>query len=100
MGHDTRTANPSENDGKADLRAFGDVLRRTRTAKGMSQEQLAWELHTDQKFISALERGTKEPCFRTIVKLARALSVSVAAFMNDVENTLQMQQESPQQPPT
>lgn len=71
-----------------ELLAFGIVLRRVRKDRRLSQEQLGWNTHTDQKYISELERGTRDPGFRTILKLLRGLDMPISVFMAEVEKAL------------
>lgn len=80
---------PADADKKHELRAFGTILRRVRKEKEISQEQLGWRTDTDQKYISELERGLKDPGFRIILKLLRGLDVPLHQFMAEVERALQ-----------
>lgn len=73
----------------SELRAFGHALRKHRQAKSLTQEQLSWQTKIDRKFISALERGIKEPGLQTILKVTRALDVPVGVFMSDVAACLE-----------
>ena len=65
--------------------AFGAVLREYRLEQEMTQEQLAWNSGVDRKFIGALERGLKEPCLETIIKLTHILEIPLGEFMAAVE---------------
>ena len=53
--------------------AFGRVLRETRKAKGLSQEELAAEAEFDRTYPSLLERGMRNPTLFEILKLSVAL---------------------------
>src|SRR5690348_9502592 len=56
---------------------FGDRLRRSREAAGLSQEALADKTGLSVKGISALERGARQrPHPRTVALLAGALDIS------------------------
>lgn len=88
MDHPEQPAPEKESEKESELRAFGAVLRRVRKERGMSQEELGWKTHTDQRFISDLERGIKEPGFRTILKLLRGLGMPLHEFMKEVEKAL------------
>lgn len=72
--------------------AFGKVLRSYRLRKDLTQEQLGWQARIDRKFISALERGRKEPGLATLLRISRTLGVPVGEFMNEVERELQQRQ--------
>ena len=60
-----------------DSASFGDVLKRFRTAAGLTQEELAERAHLSRKAISALERGERQsPRKDTVAMLAGALALS------------------------
>jgi transcriptional regulator with XRE-family HTH domain len=65
--------------------AFGEVLKDVRSEQGITQEQLGWQSGIDRKFIGALERGIKEPCLDTILKITRVLNIPLGDFMAAVE---------------
>src|SRR4028119_31385 len=52
---------------------FGAHLRERRTARGMTQAQLADSARTSTPFISQLERGVTTPTLGMILRLADAL---------------------------
>ncbi len=64
---------------------FGNRLKDLRQLKGISQEELAHESHLDRTYISMLERNIKSPTVTTIVKIAKALSISPAMFFENTE---------------
>ena len=57
---------------------LGLNIRRIRAEKGMTQGDLCRKLRLDRSYISHLEAGKKNPTLATIVKVAKALKVSVA----------------------
>jgi transcriptional regulator with XRE-family HTH domain len=61
----------------AELGALGEAIRRLRTEAGLSQEQLAERVATDLTQIGGLERGTRNPSYTTLLRLARALRTRV-----------------------
>jgi transcriptional regulator with XRE-family HTH domain len=65
--------------------AFGRVLQRHRRAKGLSQERLAVVSRLDRTFISLLERGQRQPSLSTLLRVAKALDVSAADLVSQVE---------------
>lgn len=67
------------------IKSFGLVVRHLRLAHGLSQEGLAMEAGLDRSFLSQLETGRKQPSLLTIFQLARALKLSVADLMMQVE---------------
>lgn len=52
---------------------FGAHLRKLRTARGMTQAQLAESARTSTPFISQLERGLTTPTLGMLLRLAEAL---------------------------
>ena len=67
------------------LVAFGQAVRRTREAQGLSQEDLGFEAEIDRTYVSGVERGIRNPTVRTILRLARALGVSPSSLMRRAE---------------
>ena len=66
--------------------AFGKVLNRYRTEKGISQEKLAHECDLHRTYISMLERGLKSPSLNTIAALARALKTPAHELVRATEH--------------
>ena len=65
-----------------DLRqAFAANLRRLRHAKGISQEDLAYEANVNRTYVSKLEKGVSYPGLEIIAKLADALGVEPAELL-------------------
>lgn len=62
---------------------FGVALRRVRRASGLSQEALAEATGLSANFVGEMERGLKAPGLGVIVRLARALDVSVHDLLAD-----------------
>jgi transcriptional regulator with XRE-family HTH domain len=56
---------------------FGTSLRETRKRRGLSQERLAELTGLSTNYVGEMERGLKAPGLPVIVRLARALDVSV-----------------------
>ena len=65
-----------------DLRqAFAANLRRLRHAKGISQEDLAYEADVNRTYLSKLEKGVSYPGLEIIAKLANALGIEPAELL-------------------
>jgi transcriptional regulator with XRE-family HTH domain len=65
-----------------DLRqAFAANLRRLRHAKGLSQENLAYEASVNRTYMSKLEKGASYPGLEIIGKLAAVLEVEPADLL-------------------
>jgi transcriptional regulator with XRE-family HTH domain len=63
-------------------KSFGPYLRETRTAKGITQTELAAKLGVAQTTISAWELGVSEPSIARLRQIARALGVKVADLID------------------
>lgn len=57
-----------------------------RTARGISQQQLADYMETTQQTIYAYEHGIAEPDIETLIKLAQYFDVSVDYLINHTTN--------------
>jgi transcriptional regulator with XRE-family HTH domain len=65
-----------------DLRqAFARNLRRLRHAKGLSQEDLAYEASVNRSYMSRLEKGSSYVGLEIIGKLADVLDVDPTEFL-------------------
>lgn len=67
------------------LRLVGRNVRRMRSARGWSQEQLAEKSELSQQFISRIEAGIQNPTLKSLGRLADALDVAAASLL-DAEN--------------
>ena len=54
---------------------FGKALRAARTAKGLTQQELALASDMDRTYISLLERGLRQPSLTTIFVLAEVVGI-------------------------
>jgi transcriptional regulator with XRE-family HTH domain len=61
---------------------IGDQIKRIRTAKNLSQKEVALSLDMDQAQFSRIENGKTDPAFSTIEKVAHALGVGLAELVN------------------
>jgi transcriptional regulator with XRE-family HTH domain len=65
-----------------DLRdVFASNLRRLRHAKGLSQDDLAYEAQVSRSYLSQLEKGTFYASLKIIGKLVDVLEVEPAEFL-------------------
>jgi len=60
---------------KSESEKLGNNLKRIRTAKNISQGDIARELEVSRSFISNIENGKTNPTLATIAKLAKAVGV-------------------------
>jgi transcriptional regulator with XRE-family HTH domain len=65
-----------------DLRElFATNLRRLRNAKGLSQDDLAYDAKLSRSYLSQLEKGVYYASIKIIGKLAETLDVEPAEFL-------------------
>lgn len=65
---------------------IGNNLRRLRKKKGLSQERLARLADISLNTLTKIESGfAKKPTIQTVVKLARALNISLDELVGNVK---------------
>lgn len=63
------------------VRQLGENIRRERIARGLSQEQLAFDAGMKRTYLSDLERGTRNPSVRALGRLAEALKMDAGDLL-------------------
>jgi XRE family transcriptional regulator, regulator of sulfur utilization len=66
----------------------GNRVRELRKKKGWSQEELAFEAGVHYTFVGKVERGESNLSLESVVKMTRALSVSLEEFFGTIEPNL------------
>ena len=66
-------------------RRFGELARRTRLEKGLSQERLGELSGLHRNYIGAIERAERTPSIVQAERLARALGTTLAEMLAEVE---------------
>lgn len=65
-----------------DIKAVvGRNVKQHREAKGLSQEQLAFETDLHRTYVSGVERGIRNPTVLIVAKLADALGVEPSELL-------------------
>ena len=59
------------------LSEFGRNVSRARNTAGLSQDKLAEKADLDRTYLSGIERGVRNPGIKTVIRLARALDVTL-----------------------
>ena len=67
--------------------SFGETLRRLRTEKGLSQQQLAVRLHMEHPSVANWEAGRRMPDAATVYQIAEALSVDSSALLSAADDS-------------
>lgn len=75
---------------------FGQRLKELRTEAGLTQYALAKSSGVTAQNIANIEKGISEPTWPTVLKLARALDVSVEEF--DTGEDPREQDDEPEEP--
>ena len=68
-----------------ELQALGDAIRRVRKARKISQEALSTLCGLHRTYICDIERGTRNLTFLNLLKLARALGMTVSEITHQAE---------------
>lgn len=72
----------SDNDDDNVRAQVGLALKRWRTDRGLTQEELASRSNLSYKFIGEIERGIANPTILTLSTLARALDVEIVELIS------------------
>lgn len=70
---------------KTTSQIFGGILQDLRSAKGLSQEDLAHACGKHRTYISLLENGRHSPSLDTLLALANALGTSATEIVRRIE---------------
>jgi transcriptional regulator with XRE-family HTH domain len=62
---------------------LGKNVRRLRSQKGLTQEELAFEAEIDLTYMGGIERGKRNPSLLVMARIADALSVPLTKLLND-----------------
>ncbi len=65
------------------IQRFGKQLLQLRTRRGLTQEQLAVTSGLSRTFVTRLELGQHDPSLSMLVRLAKALRVSVTELLGE-----------------
>lgn len=56
---------------------LGQRVKQLRNGLGITQEELAFKVGVDRSYMGFIERGEKNPTLSILIKLARALRISL-----------------------
>lgn len=68
------------------LKNLGANIRKERLKKGLSQEELAFQIDSARNFIGCIERGEKASTVITLCRIANALDVDISDLVKDINN--------------
>lgn len=66
--------------------AFGERVRHLRLERNLSQEELSLKAGLDRTYVSALERGRRNPTLSTIATVLSALDISFGDFFKGFDS--------------
>jgi transcriptional regulator with XRE-family HTH domain len=64
---------------------MGAAIRACRLARGISQEELASRSAIDRSYMSSIERGAQNPGIATIIKVTRAMDMTLTELFAEAE---------------
>lgn len=67
---------------------LGQELKRARTERQLSQQELSFRADLALSYVSQLERGLKSPSFGVLLRLAAALDVPAHVLVEAVEERM------------
>lgn len=60
------------------LLIFGNNIRNIRVSQGLSQEELSFRANLHRNYIGMVERGERNISLKNIIKISKALNISIA----------------------
>ena len=70
-------------------RKFGELVRRLRLERGLSQEEFAFRVGLHQTYVSRVERGERNVTIGTADRIAGTLGNTVAEMFAELERDLE-----------
>lgn len=70
------------------LQAFGQAVREHRQRLGVSQEKLGFLCGLDRTYVSAVERGVRNPTILVVWQLAQGLGTTLSELLKTAETSL------------
>ncbi|MGN6189138.1 MAG: helix-turn-helix domain-containing protein [Conexibacter sp.] len=70
------------------LHALGAAVRELRARRGLSQEWLGFKAELHRNYVGAIERGTINPTFKTLMRLADGLAVPLSELVEKYERNI------------
>ena len=64
-----------------DYNVIGSRIRQYRIERGITQEDLAFQINTSAAYVSNIERGIKKPSLQKLTEIAEVMHVTVNDFL-------------------
>lgn len=71
---------------------IGNVIKRIRESKKLSQEVVSGLADIGRTHLSAIERGERKPTLETFFKISDALNMRTSVLMAEIEKELEISQ--------
>jgi len=68
----------------------GRNMKRIRVAKGVSQEQLAFDATVDRSYLGSIERCDENPSVDTLDKIAVVLGIALVELFQPIESKIEI----------
>lgn len=78
-----------------DYSEVGKRIKYYRQKRGLTQEQLAFDIHTSAAYISNIERSIKKPSLQKIILISEVLKISVDELICSSQSQASIAKESP-----
>jgi len=65
-------------------------MKRIRVAKGVSQEQLAFDATVDRSYLGSIERCDENPSVDTLDKIAVVLGIALVELFQPIESKIEI----------
>ena len=69
-----------------DYLEVGKRIKYYRKKRGLTQEQLAFDIHTSAAYISNIERSIKKPSLKKIIQISEILEISVDELVGSIQS--------------
>jgi transcriptional regulator with XRE-family HTH domain len=69
---------------KKSLKLLGERIREARKSKGITQESLALQADIDRSYMGGVERGQRNPSFKTLCLIAKTIGTDVGTLCKDL----------------
>lgn len=66
------------------LEDFGNIVRKLRKERGLSQEELAFKAGLHRTYIGMIERGEKNVTLLNISRIAKALEIQIKDLFHEL----------------
>ena len=75
----------------AQLRKFGQIIRRRRNELGLSQEEFAHKAGMNRTYIGDIERGARNVALTNLVRLSAALNTTPSELLRGVQASMDVE---------